>query len=282
VNDGLVFAHNMTIHPCKPDENNNPHDKSDTRIFNEQILQLLPDGWLRNVGILAMMSEFIGRSRLVFLDDAGHLSFVNGEKGEWGHGIWYSNDSYKAKEVKVEPWKAADYPLHDGIAEIRKDPEAPVCLTGKEYRADGLVCKWNIYEQASQAWDYDKRVWRVYDSKEGRFAETPYSCKRHTPMAHKSYFATWKELQELAAAIEAEDTSRTTVIQFPSPVRIRCEQCGRYNNAGDVHRAVIQIQSKNASRTEQLLLCGDCIQFHVEMDTLVRVVCTGNRSVVNH
>lgn len=99
INDKSAFIHNGTIKEvsvCK--------DKSDTRMFNEEVLQFLPEGWETNVGIIKMMESFIGWSKLCILNVDTGLHIINEKKGSWDEGIWYSNDSHKRK-----PYKSSDY-----------------------------------------------------------------------------------------------------------------------------------------------------------------------------
>jgi hypothetical protein len=41
------------------------------------------------------ISEYIGYSKLVFLDNKDKYTIINEELGKWSSGNWYSNDSYK-------------------------------------------------------------------------------------------------------------------------------------------------------------------------------------------
>ena len=41
------------------------------------------------------ISEYIGYSKLIFLDSKDKYTIINEELGKWSSGNWYSNDSYK-------------------------------------------------------------------------------------------------------------------------------------------------------------------------------------------
>jgi hypothetical protein len=41
------------------------------------------------------ISEYIGYSKLLFLDSDDKYTIINEELGKWTDGNWYSNDSYK-------------------------------------------------------------------------------------------------------------------------------------------------------------------------------------------
>lgn len=93
VNNQLGFVHNGTITSVDKDD-----VKSDTNVFNRTILRNLPNigvDFLENKGIKLVLEEFIGRSKLIFLDNNGNYSIFNENLGDWEDGIWYSNDSHK-------------------------------------------------------------------------------------------------------------------------------------------------------------------------------------------
>lgn len=101
VNPNLGFAHNGTIRPVT---GKTSKDKSDTSVFSD-MLSKLPKGFLNNETIVELISEYIGYSKLVFLDSRDNSWIINSAKGEWGkdqyEGFWFSNGSYKEKKVTV-------------------------------------------------------------------------------------------------------------------------------------------------------------------------------------
>ena len=97
VNKKLCFIHNGMIISVKKD----PYGrKNDTQIFNEDILQGLPENWMEYDAILDMIEDYIGYSKLAFLDEDGKYLILNEHKGVWKDGVWYSNDSYKKPKWK--------------------------------------------------------------------------------------------------------------------------------------------------------------------------------------
>ena len=95
-----VFIHNGTISGVGSDL-----EKSDTRLFNESVLRVLPKNWNQNSGIKKLIEEFISYSKLAVLNLDGEVNIYNENKGEWVDGVWYSNSSYK-KPVKTKKYKA--------------------------------------------------------------------------------------------------------------------------------------------------------------------------------
>lgn len=92
VNDKLAFAHNGIIYSVP-----NSPDYSDTVMFNNTILKVLPANFLTNDAILEMIRTYIGTgSKLAFLDARNNVTIINEKAGIWDDGIWYSNSGYKA------------------------------------------------------------------------------------------------------------------------------------------------------------------------------------------
>ena len=96
VSDDLVFAHNGII-------NNVEYDKklSDTQVFNRDILQGLPTDFLSYKATRSLIGQFIGHSKLVFLNSKNEFSIINENLGHWDKGVWYSNNSYKSRNSAI-------------------------------------------------------------------------------------------------------------------------------------------------------------------------------------
>lgn len=91
VNNKLAFIHNGMIDGAGLKTS---HEFSDTYLFNKLILQQLPKNFINNEAILNLLSEYIGYSKLVFLNSKNDWAIVNMEQGTWDDDNWYSNDSY--------------------------------------------------------------------------------------------------------------------------------------------------------------------------------------------
>lgn len=90
VNQNLAFVHNGVISGL----GNKKH--SDTNQFNTQILQKLPVNFLQNSGIIELIKDRIGYSKLIFLDSKNRYTIINESLGHWDQsGNWFSNDSYQ-------------------------------------------------------------------------------------------------------------------------------------------------------------------------------------------
>jgi len=90
VNDNLVFCHNGIINNV-----DNCKKRSDTRVFNDDVLKHLPNRFIHNKSIIKLMSDFIGQSKLIFLASDCNFKIVNQHMGHWVNNTWFSNSSYK-------------------------------------------------------------------------------------------------------------------------------------------------------------------------------------------
>jgi predicted glutamine amidotransferase len=96
IDDKTTFIHNGIINKVSHDLK-----KSDTQMFNEEILQGLPEGWQFNMSIKPLIEDFIGFSKLVVLNSEGEWEIFNEKKGEWNEEetVWFSNSSYKPRKT---------------------------------------------------------------------------------------------------------------------------------------------------------------------------------------
>ena len=89
----LGVVHNGTI------TGYNDNNKSDTWLFNEEILQPLVRRWgalpLFSDPIKSLIEDRIGWSKLVFLDNQGNIQIMNEKSGTWESGVWFSNYSFR-------------------------------------------------------------------------------------------------------------------------------------------------------------------------------------------
>lgn len=114
INEDMVFIHNGVINaaPACPDKR-----KSDTQMFNETVLQSLPEGWFDCAGIHTLIEKYIDYSKLAVLHrrNGGEIRLYNEEKGSWEDGVWFSNTLWKPRQtyhVVKKATKHLDYCLH--------------------------------------------------------------------------------------------------------------------------------------------------------------------------
>lgn len=88
VNDKLGFVHNGVIKGLGNKQ------FSDTYEFND-MLKKFSHNFLSCDMTKYFISEYIGYSKLLFLDADDRYTIINEEMGKWADGNWYSNDSYK-------------------------------------------------------------------------------------------------------------------------------------------------------------------------------------------
>jgi len=88
VNDKLGFVHNGIIKGLGNQK------FSDTYEFND-MLKKFSHNFISCDMTKYFISEYIGYSKLIFLDVDDKYTIINEEMGKWTDGNWYSNDSYK-------------------------------------------------------------------------------------------------------------------------------------------------------------------------------------------
>jgi len=91
INEKLAFMHNGMI--------DIPLQKkskiSDTMAFNQKILKQLPNNFINNHAMKELISKYIDRSKLLFMNNQGKYWIINENLGHWDkNGNWFSNYSY--------------------------------------------------------------------------------------------------------------------------------------------------------------------------------------------
>lgn len=118
VDHNTIMAHNGIIR-CVQDYKDG---RSDTRVFVEETLPLLPDLWLDSPQLRWLVEDAIGASRLVFLTNDPRLSqttYILNEKAgsRLENGIWVSNKNWEWElpgRAKVTTFYPSGRQLHSG------------------------------------------------------------------------------------------------------------------------------------------------------------------------
>ena len=97
INEDECFIHNGIITGLPTSK-----DESDTMMFNKHILQKLDKGWHKNDGMKKLIEDYIGYSKIAFLNVDNEFEIFNETKGDWIDDIWYSNSSYKERVYVVK------------------------------------------------------------------------------------------------------------------------------------------------------------------------------------
>jgi predicted glutamine amidotransferase len=145
VNDKLGFVHNGVIRGLGNKQ------FSDTYEFND-MLKKFSHNFLACDMTKYFISEYIGHSKLVFLDADDKYTIINEELGKWTDGNWYSNDSYKQYN---------DYKYY-GNTKVYSKPTTPAVVEKK----DELDDFWDY----TRGWDYTSDIveepiddWEMYE-----------------------------------------------------------------------------------------------------------------------
>lgn len=98
--DKLALVHNGVIQNVA---NEATAELSDTYIFAKKLSEAYSDPLVavRHPFHKQMIEAFVGRSKLVFMDNTGETYIFNESLGEWNNDIWYSNDKYKESMISV-------------------------------------------------------------------------------------------------------------------------------------------------------------------------------------
>lgn len=85
-----AFAHNGIITWLTPEKDD---VRSDSRILAEEILQNMRIEQLQTIS--KILKRSISWSRLAFLFPSGKYLLIEGTKGSWDKGVWYSNKNHE-------------------------------------------------------------------------------------------------------------------------------------------------------------------------------------------
>ena len=156
-NDNLGFVHNGVIKGL------GNKSFSDTYEFNDMLKKFKHD-FLSCEMSKYFISEYIGYSKLIFLDNKDKYTIINEELGKWSSGNWYSNDSYKQyndyayygnqKVAKGTTDAAAFGPSKWAINGLDAWDDEPVCKFDKEVD-DVEYDEWDMYEYLCDVYGID-------------------------------------------------------------------------------------------------------------------------------
>jgi len=147
VNDDLGFVHNGVIKGL------GNKSFSDTYEFND-MLKKFKHNFLTCEMSKFFISDYIGYSKLIFLDNKDKYTIVNEELGKWTNGNWYSNDSYK----EYKPY------VYYGNQKVSKTAATTPAATTKTYGKTSYSFDYNKIDEWDEASDTDTLdEWDMYD-----------------------------------------------------------------------------------------------------------------------
>ncbi len=96
VNDDLGFAHNGNLFEFSGAFSAYQKDNqslSDTQRFNKDVLKRMPGNFLKNKRIKDALEAycFNNFSKMIFMDNSGHVTIINEQAGQWEGGVFFSN-----------------------------------------------------------------------------------------------------------------------------------------------------------------------------------------------
>lgn len=116
VNKNMTFIHNGIITGVGVDSL-----KSDTQLFNEKVLKVMPKGFEKVDGIKLLLEKFLSGSKLATLDIDGNYTIYNESAGHWKDNVWYSNYSYSYGKRVVTTYYGSGYGQYDTTKKGKKD-----------------------------------------------------------------------------------------------------------------------------------------------------------------
>jgi hypothetical protein len=171
IDSRLAVAHNGTIYKVSA-----TGEDSDTIVFVRSVLRNLPEDWEYSSGVNALIENYIGKSKLVFMHKNGQVWILNEELGEWDNGCWFSNDSYYKKRVRkskgvgfqsstnpTSGGTASTYTKSTGAATTASGtPRCPRCCEHGLYNGTEInrgLCWWCERDDSEKQYeDYAKKV----------------------------------------------------------------------------------------------------------------------------
>lgn len=134
LNNRMALIHNGIISGYGSKTEN----KSDTKDFIEKVIGNISHKQWHNPSFRELVGKVIGYSKLGILDKTGEYFIINEEKGVWDDGVWYSNSSYKPKEIVENKKDNDDINWYDNWK--KKYKSIFVCSEcGKEFMVDGYT-----------------------------------------------------------------------------------------------------------------------------------------------
>lgn len=173
VHNGVISGYNDTV-------------KSDTLLFQEQILSPMIQKYgrrlLQDPEFKELVENFIGWSKLIFLDANGQHIIYNEQKGSWDDGVWYSNNSYKPAIIHTWKGKDVDYGHYSGPVLIPNNGSKTTVMPdhGKTFylkKANG----YHIYQGDWVKLNYKFRTLEVDDVFEVIKVEASAHCTLESP-----------------------------------------------------------------------------------------------------
>lgn len=141
INEKLGFVHNGVISGLGNKQ------FSDTYEFND-MLKKFKHNFLGCDMSKYFISEYIGYSKLLFLDVDDKYTIINEELGKWTDGNWYSNDSYKQYN---------DFKYY-GNKKVYNTPATkvdPKYTLQEDYITDEVEDEWIMYEYICDVYGLD-------------------------------------------------------------------------------------------------------------------------------
>ena len=240
---GLAVFHNGMITACKPADKDDK--RSDTRIFCEEVLSNLQNGWYDNEATLDLIEHYIGNSKLAIMDGGNGVTILNEDKGHWYEGIWMSNYSYypntrSVQKYKPHSWNANKHKTYDK----KGGKDKTICYE----HPDGTFTKY--MDGRRFRWFPGYFMWApIKESGEREYAKGGSCFYNDAPT---TYFY---RIIDVDYGIDLREVPRALRIVKKAEEMHMCDWCGEYVKASDLQ---LYNWDEDSPDDEASLLCPFC------------------------
>ena len=272
VNKKQVMMHNGTIAPCVPTKASED-ERSDTNIFAEEYLAMLPYGWENNRAIRKLVTAFVGDSKLVTMNNKGVVNIINETKGVWDKGLWLSNYSYYPNTKSLQKFKPYRWNSNVQTSPNTQKVIAVRLAAGVYYRF--IYGERHVWDNTRGGWLRCNKFGEVTDHTQCKRWDDPTKgtengkFKFYTEETkHKDL--TKKERKAVKKAERLADGEEATK-NLPKIYNMRadCDWCGR-----DTARTELEVAAfRDKTGIDLTLMCKTCIKdFDVDTNTMYDIL----------
>ena len=252
VNDDIVMMHNGTISPAVP-STNSKEKRSDSKIFAEDTLANLPEGWMNNEAVCDLIEQYITKSKLAIMDKDGTVLFINEEGGHWYEGLWVSNYSYYPHTKSIQKSKPSSW--EENVHKHKNKGKGSKKKGCTVYKHPGG--EFTRYINCVKfMWDYVNCFWTHIDNEGKRVAS---SAVRYGDAPLQSRNTVLTVSYRIDGTPDRESLKKTPMA--PSNLYGRCGWCGEVTHRSDLAAFGLpngKEDDKGVDGVDIELLCVDC------------------------
>ena len=154
VHNGVISA----MPDCK-------RDRSDTRVFVDEVLGILQGNWMESPAVKAVLEEALGYNKVVVMKGNGDVLILNRQKGVEHEGSWYSNSGFRPyastggwQRGNVRVWTSDSYRYNNDTASREK-----LLKAGTEASSSGAKESSTSKTKSTEGAETDAEIIGFYD-----------------------------------------------------------------------------------------------------------------------